>query len=69
MADARHNTTNFFQDKGNSTTVDRFFAVIKILLEGIQLVISTSFFIHKERNCLDWDRTHGFPSRLIPSNH
>ena len=27
-------------------------------LDGIQLVIFTSFSIHKERNCLTWDRTH-----------
>ena len=25
------------------------------------------FSIHKERNSLTWDRTYGFPSRLIPS--
>ena len=31
------------------------------LLEGIQLVIFASFSIRKERICLTWDRTHGFP--------
>ena len=31
------------------------------ILEGIQLVIFTSFSMHKERNRLIWDQTHGFP--------
>ena len=32
-----------------------------LYLEGIQLVIFTFFLLHKERNWLTWDRTHGFP--------
>ena len=33
-------------------------------LEGIELVIFTSFSIHKERNCLIWDWTHGLPFQV-----
>ena len=38
-----------------------YFGKMLFFLEGIQLVIFTSFSIHKERSCLTWDRTPGFP--------